>query len=234
MGRRITLAVGAVPAATVLAAAAVAFASASTTSAQSASYARGSEVAAPRGGVLSLRAAPRSPRVLARDGSRTPFGSARRLVIVRERGRWLGVISEELGNGVLGYVRRSEVRLSRNPYVLEADLSQRQLTLRRWGIPLRRFPIAIGAPSSRTPSGRFSITDKLRDFYPSAYGCCVLALSGHQSHLPSGRRGGDRLAIHGGGGIGAAVSSGFLHAGEANLRFLMAAVPIATLVVIHP
>lgn len=186
MRRRITLAVGAVLAATVPAAAAVAFASASSRSAQSASYARGSEVAAPRTGALSLRAAPRSRRVLARVGSRTPLGSARRLAIVRERGRWLGVISEELGNGVLGYVRRSEVRLSRNPYVLEADLSQRQLTVRRWGIPLRRFPIAIGAPSSRTPSGRFSITDKLRDFYPSAYGCCVLALSGHQSHLPSG------------------------------------------------
>jgi len=62
----------------------------------------------------------------------------------------------------------------------------------------------------------------------------VLALSGHQSHLPSGWKGGGRLAIHGGGGIGTAVSSGCLHAGEANLRFLMASVPSGTLVVIHP
>jgi len=62
----------------------------------------------------------------------------------------------------------------------------------------------------------------------------VLALSGHQSHLPSGWKGGGRLAIHGGGGIGTAVSSGCLHADEANLRFLMASVPSGTLVVIHP
>jgi hypothetical protein len=233
MRRRIALAVGAVFAATVLAAA-VAFASVSSTRARSAAYARGSEVAAPKNRVLPLRAAPGSGRVLSRVGLRTAFGSATRLAIVRERRRWLGVISEALGNGVEGYVRRSEVRLFRNPYVLEADLSRRALTVRRWGIRLRRFRVAIGAASSPTPLGRFSITDKLRDFYPAAYGCCVLALSGRQSHLPSGWTGGDRLAIHGGGGIGTSVTSGCLHAGEADLRFLMASVPTGTLVVIHP
>jgi lipoprotein-anchoring transpeptidase ErfK/SrfK len=234
MRRRIALAVGAVFAATVLATAAVAFAPASPSSARSASYARGTEVAAPRGGALSLRAAPGSGRIIARVGSRTAFGSPTRLAVLQARGRWLAVISDVLRNGVRGYVRRSEVRLSRSPYLFEADLSRRMLIVRRWGIGVRRLRIGIGAASSPTPIGRFSITDKLRDFRPSAYGCCVLALSGHQTHLAPGWTGGDRVAIHGGGGIGAAVSNGCLHASEGNLEYLMASAPLGTLVVIHP
>jgi lipoprotein-anchoring transpeptidase ErfK/SrfK len=227
-------AVGAVSAATVLAATAGAFGPAGHASAQSASYARGSEVATPRGGALSLRAAPGSGRVLARVGSRTAFGSPTRLAVIRVRGGWLAVISDALRNGVRGYLRRSQVRLSRSPYLLEVDLSRRVLIVRRWGIGVRRVQITIGAASSPTPIGRFSITDKLQDFQPSVYGCCVLALSGHQTHLPPGWSGGNRLAIHGGGGIGAAVSNGCLHASAADLRFLMAAVPLGTLVIVHP
>jgi lipoprotein-anchoring transpeptidase ErfK/SrfK len=94
--------------------------------------------------------------------------------------------------------------------------------------------VAIGAASSPTPTGRFSVTDELSDFYPSVYGCCVLALSAHQTRLPKGWSGGDRVAIHGGGGIGSAVSNGCLHADEADLRYLMTTVPLGTLVVIHP
>ena len=69
---------------------------------------------------------------------------------------------------------------------------------------------------------------------PSAYGCCVLALSGHQPNLPSTWTGGDRLAIHGGGGIGSAVSTGCPHARTADLLYMMRALPLGTHVIIHP
>jgi lipoprotein-anchoring transpeptidase ErfK/SrfK len=150
------------------------------------------------------------------------------------RGGWVAVVSDVLGNGVQGYARAAEVRLARKPYVLDVDLSHRVLIVRRWGLAVRRIPVAIGAASSPTPTGRFSVTDELSDFYPSVYGCCVLALSAHQTRLPKGWSGGDRVAIHGGGGIGSAVSNGCLHADEADLRYLMTTVPLGTLVVIHP
>ncbi|HEY6835236.1 MAG TPA: L,D-transpeptidase [Gaiellaceae bacterium] len=153
---------------------------------------------------------------------------------MQDRGGWVAVLSDVLGNGIQGYAQTAEVRLVRRPYVLEVDLSRRVLVVRRWGLVVRRVPVAIGAASSPTPIGRFSVTDELSDFYPSVYGCCVLALSAHQSRLPSGWTGGDRVAIHGGGGIGSAVSNGCLHASEPDLRYLMAAVPLGTLVVIHP
>src|SRR5207244_12573919 len=65
------------------------------------------------------------------------------------------------------------------------------------------------------------------------YGCCILALSAHQTHLPSGWTGGDRIAIHGGPTAGA-VSTGCLHASTADLRYLMHSVPLGARVVIHP
>jgi lipoprotein-anchoring transpeptidase ErfK/SrfK len=172
--------------------------------------------------------------VLAWSQAETEFGSTARFAVVgRERG-WLEVISALLGNDVHGYVRRSEVRLARRPFVLEADLSRRQLVVWRWGQRVRRLPIAIGAGISPTPTGRFSVTDKLRDYAPSTYGCCILALSGHQTRLPPGWSGGDRLAIHEGDNLGQAVSAGCLRATRSDMRYLMRAIPLGTEIVIHP
>ena len=60
-----------------------------------------------------------------------------------------------------------------------------------------------------------------------------LALSGHQTTLPPGWTGGDRLAIHGGSTAGA-VSTGCLHADEADLRYLMRVVSLGGQITIHP
>jgi len=80
------------------------------------------------------------------------------------------------------------------------------------------------------------VTDKLdgTSFGPY-YGCCVLALSGHQPHPPAGWQGGDRLAIHGTdapGTIGTASSAGCLRAADADLRYLMQRVPLGTPVLV--
>jgi L,D-transpeptidase-like protein len=197
-------------------------------------YVTGSEIATPQRASLALRAAPGSTRVLAWVERETVFGSPTRLAIVGDDGDWLEVISDRLRNNAHGYVRRSEVSLSRRGYVLEADLSRRELVVWRWGEPTRRFPIAIGAHISPTPTGRFSITDKYRNYEPAFYGCCLLLLSGHQTHLPPGWTGGDRLGIHEGRGIGGAVSAGCLRASGTNARYLMQTIPLGTQVVIKP
>jgi lipoprotein-anchoring transpeptidase ErfK/SrfK len=196
-------------------------------------YARGADVARPMTARVVLYAAPASRHIRAELGTRTDFGSPTTFAVVTEGDKWLGVIAPSLGNDELGYLRRSQVRLAHDGYVLEVDRSGRRLTVWRMGKRLRQFRVAIGRSSSPTPIGRFAITDKLSSYQPALYGCCLLALSGHQTHLPSGWTGGDRLAIHGGGGIGEAVSAGCLHAREADLRYLMQHVPLGTQVVIH-
>jgi L,D-transpeptidase catalytic domain len=178
--------------------------------------------------------------VAARLNATTEFGSPQMLSVARRRGRWLGVVSTALPNGKIAWLHRDDpaVSVSRVRYSLHADLSARTLELRRGSKRITRFSVAIGRPGAPTPTGRFAVTDKLSGGnYGPYYGCCILALSGHQTHLPPGWQGGDRLAIHGTdapGSIGQPSSAGCLRAADGDLRVLMRRVPVGTPVVIRP
>lgn len=190
-------------------------------------------VAWPRRTVLALHSAPRSPGVLRMLGRRTSFGSPTSLAVTQIGSGWAEVISSALPNGGRAYVALEDVSLTYDPVTLEIDLSQHRLRAWRMGRLVRELSVATGSPSSPTPTGRYAITDKLTNFFSFAYGCCVLALSGHQEQLPSGWHGGDRLAIHGGGSIGLSRSNGCLHASEHDLHWLLRRVPLGTQVTIH-
>jgi L,D-transpeptidase catalytic domain len=182
----------------------------------------------------TLRARP-GGRVLARLPLRTEFGSMQILAVARRREKWLAVRSPALANGGVGWVRAADAQLLHEPWRLEIDLSRRRLTARREGRRVFAIPVAIGAPGTPTPSGRFGVTDRLK-MSGSTYGCCALALSGHQPNIPQGWGGGDRIAIHGttaAGSIGTPASHGCLRASDAGMRRLMAVVPLGTTVDIH-
>ena len=146
------------------------------------------------------------------------------------------MISSILPNGRTGWIDATPgtFTLSHAHLSLEVDLSARLLRVHRGSRVTRTIRLGIGAPGTPTPTGRFAVTDKLNGAaYSPVYGCCILALSAHEEHLPSGWTGGDRIAIHGGSTTGA-VSTGCLHASTAALRYLMRSVPLGALVVIHP
>ena len=190
-----------------------------------------------RGGI-PLRSRPNG-RPVGSLGSRTVYGSPLAVPVVRRRGSWLGVVSAAMPNGRLGWIdsRSRGLRFAHVRLELEADLSRRLLRVWVRGRVVRRIPIGVGRAGSRTPTGRFSITDKLRGRdYGSYYGCCILALSGHQTNTPAGWQGGDRLAIHGTndpGSIGVPSSAGCLHARREDLNVLMRRVPLGTPVLIR-
>ena len=192
------------------------------------------------GHALALRSRPFGP-VLARVGSTTQFGSPQSFGVVgTQRGRWLAVTEAGVGNNHVVWVdaRAGGLRYQRTRFELDVDLSARMLTVRRDGTVLRRLSVGVGRAESPTPTGRFAVTDKLRgSAYSAAYGCCILALSAIQPNLPAGWSGGNRIAIHGtlaAGDFGRAVSAGCVHARDADLRYLMRAVPLGTPVVIRP
>jgi L,D-transpeptidase catalytic domain len=199
---------------------------------------RGHLLAAVRGH-LRLRDRPGGPVTLGL-GAATEFGTRRVLGVAARRGAWLGLVTSERPNGRLAWVRRRQrgLTLRRTRYALHADLSARRLELRRNGRPVRRLRIGIGAPGAPTPPGRYAVTDKLDGSrFGSYYGCCILALSGHQPNLPPGWPGGDRLALHGTdapGTIGTASSAGCLRAADRGLRALMVRVPLGTPVFVDP
>jgi lipoprotein-anchoring transpeptidase ErfK/SrfK len=187
-------------------------------------------------GSLALSDQPGGPATSS-VGATTEFGSAQVLGVAARRGKWLGVVTSQRPNGRLAWVRRDAVSLARTRWSLHADLSARTLTLRRNGRAIRRLKVAVGRPGSDTPTGRFAITDKLAGTnYGPYYGCCVLALNGHQPNTPPGWKGGNRLAIHGTDSpstIGTRASAGCLRASDADLRVLMDKVPLGTPVFIH-
>lgn len=180
---------------------------------------------------------PGGPR-LATVGRTTPFGSARVLSVVGREGRWLHVATADLPSARNGWIDSSQPGLAVRATKLSVliHLDSRTLDLRSGDRVVRTVAIGVGAPATPTPVGRFAVTDKLNGpAFSRVYGCCILALSAQQTHLPAGWHGGNRIAIHGTNvpsSIGAAVSTGCLHAGDADLRYLMARVPLGTPVTI--
>jgi hypothetical protein len=183
---------------------------------------------APRDG-LTLRDRP-GGKVVAHLRPKTEWGSPTVVWAAKRRGTWLGVISTAAGNNRIAWLdaKREQPRMWRSPYSLHADLSERTLELWRGSRVVKHMSVGIGGPNTPTPTGRFTVTDKLVPARGlSYYGCCLLALSGHQPHLRPGWAGGDRIAIHG-GSTDTAASAGCLHAADADLRRLMKVVPIGT------
>ena len=160
---------------------------------------------------------------------RTEWGSRRVLGVVLRRGDWVSVQAPELDNGELAWLPTNRARIDCVPWSIHADLSRRMLYVRNDGKVVRRFQIAVGRRGNSTPTGRFAVTDKLRVTDPgSPYGCCVLALTGHQNRLPPGWPGGDRLAIHATkelSSIGKPASLGCMRITSVQARWLIKAIP---------
>lgn len=187
---------------------------------------------------IGLRSKP-GGRIRDRLGAWTEFGSRQALAVSGSRGQWLAVRSIAKPYGGASWIdgRSRSIRVTKTAYSIHVDLSRRALALRKGTKLVRRFSVAIGRPGSPTPSGHFAVTDKLSGpRYGSYYGCCILAISARQAHLPAGWSGGDRIAIHGTnapGSIGRRSSAGCPRAADRHLRLLMRRVPLGAPVFIR-
>jgi L,D-transpeptidase catalytic domain len=174
---------------------------------------------------------------LMRLAAKTEWESPRVFGVVRREGDWLAVQAPELPNGRVGWLNSRDARLDCTTWSLHADLSKKKLFVRREGHTVRALPVAIGRSTNPTPKGRYSVTDKLRvTDSGSPYGCCVLALTGHQTNLPADWPGGDRLAVHATqdvASIGQAASLGCLRSHPNQVRWLIETIPLGAPVFIR-
>jgi lipoprotein-anchoring transpeptidase ErfK/SrfK len=179
---------------------------------------------------VRMRATPAGRTVGPPLRRRTEFGSPKVARVLRRRAGWLRIVVPDRPNGRPAWIPEGAVRLGATDVSIHVDRSARRLTVRRGDRLLRRFPVAVGRPGTETPLGSFAVTDKLRTGRAdSPYGCCALALSGHQPKLLPGWPGGDRLAIHAtpqASSIGQAASLGCLRADPRDMRALMRTVPL--------
>ncbi|HEX5900314.1 MAG TPA: L,D-transpeptidase [Solirubrobacteraceae bacterium] len=184
------------------------------------------------GRVVAMHAHP-GGKLLFRVLPQTTYGRRLILSVTRRRGAWAAVPTFLVPNG-----RRAWVRVSRRTFVvrrtlwrLTADLSSRTVTVVHGAERVRRLHVTIGAPATPTPPGTYAVTDKLKGRpFGSSFGCCILALSGHQPKILTGSVDG-RLAIHGTDRpdlVGARASQGCLRARDRDVRWLMRTVPVGT------
>ena len=171
------------------------------------------------------------------NGVRTVFGVWSGVVGPDCSAEWYRVQLPLRPNGATGYVRASRVRLARVFTRISVDLSARRLTLLRSGRPLLRARVAIGAPDTPTPTGRYYVNQRLLAADPSGpYGPGALGVSAFSRVLTGWTQGGP-IAIHGTNqpwSIGHAISNGCVRVRNAIVRKLFRLAYAGTPVVIHP
>ncbi len=183
-----------------------------------------------RGGKVGVYERP-GGKLIERVGPRTEFGSRRTFSVLHRKGRWLEVATPiaEDNRGLWIEADPAELNFYTTPLSLHASLSGREVELRRGEEVLRRFPVTVGAAGSRTPPGRFAVTDLIVGGLHPVYGCCAIALSAHQPELPEDWIGGDRIAIHGTTGpVGAAASTGCLRAPNSDAQAVVDRIRLGT------
>ena len=111
-------------------------------------------------------------------------------------------------NGTPGFVQVADVTETYTAYVIEVSLSQHMLTVKRAGVPIMSTKVIIGTPTTKTPTGVFSITDPLNcnttsvPGYPlakcsSVYGAVAIGTSGLSNDLSSFDGTIPQIALHG-------------------------------------
>ncbi len=168
------------------------------------------------------------------------FGTALALLVTDEtRPGWVEVLLPGRPTGATAWLALDGSGVELRPVTteIEVDLTARTLTLYDAGEVVLTTPVAIGSPDAPTPTGRFSVTDKLQDPNPDgAYGPFALGLSGRSEVLTDFAGGDGQIGIHGTddpSSIGQAVSHGCVRVPNDVVQLLAGVLPLGTPVTIR-
>jgi lipoprotein-anchoring transpeptidase ErfK/SrfK len=196
--------------------------------------------AAPRGAVAFARP---GGAVRARFGPKnvnnypTVFGIVGAVVRRDCRPTWYRVQLPEKPNGVTAFVRAGALRVETVPTRIVVDVSQRRLTLYRNARRVLTATVAVGSPSTPTPTGRFYVNQRLVPADPGGpYGPGAIGISAFSNVLTGWAQGGP-VAIHGTNepwSIGHAVSNGCIRLPNRTLAKVFRVAFAGTPVIIHP
>jgi lipoprotein-anchoring transpeptidase ErfK/SrfK len=150
---------------------------------------------------------------------------------------WYDVALPMRPNGTTGYVAARDVDVLQVHTRIVVDLSERHLTYFKYGEPELDATVAVGAPSTPTPTGHYYVNQRLIAPYPSGpWGPAAIGISAFSDVLQEWSQGGP-IGIHGTNepdSIGRAVSHGCIRLPNATLLKLFAITPAGTPVIIHP
>jgi lipoprotein-anchoring transpeptidase ErfK/SrfK len=120
------------------------------------------------------------------------------LVEEQRQDGWVHVLLAERPNGSAGWIRQSDVNIIQVPYRVEVNLGAHKIKVFQGTSEIYEGDVAIGAPSTPTPTGRSYIRVLLETPDPtSVYGPYAYGLSGHSDVLTDFNGGDGEIGLHG-------------------------------------
>jgi lipoprotein-anchoring transpeptidase ErfK/SrfK len=128
-----------------------------------------------------------------------PSGAPRVVVVVQAAGDWLQVLLPLRPNASLGWIRKADVELSSGGYRVEIDRAAHRLRVFDGNdAVVMEEPVAVGKPSTPTPSGQFFAVELLQTGNPGgAYGPYAFTLSAYSDVYQTFGSGDGAVGMHG-------------------------------------
>lgn len=154
------------------------------------------------------------------------------MLVTERRGDWLKVEIPVRPNGTPGYVAAVDVDLSSTDYHLDLRLGTRTLTLYKGDQVVLTTSVVVGKPETRTPQGRFYITDRVHQDNPAgAYGPVALPTNAYSEQIDEFDNGVPVIALHGTNRpelVGQDVSNGCIRVPNDTIQQISDAIPMGT------
>jgi len=157
-------------------------------------------------------------------------------LVLEDHGPWLKVRVSLRPNGLVAWVKRSEVALRTVPNKVVVEVGARRVTVWHGSQMLMRETVAVGTDRTPTPTGRFFVDGIVQLPYDTGpYGAYQVSVSGFSDVLQSFGGGNGQIALHGTNRpdkLGQAVSNGCVRLDNASITKLAELAPTGTPVVI--
>ncbi|MGI9576744.1 MAG: L,D-transpeptidase [Microthrixaceae bacterium] len=165
-----------------------------------------------------------------------PFDGPTSFLVTEQRGNWAEVMMPVRPNGTVGYIDINQVDMSEHDYRVELDISDRRLVAYQGTEVIADSQVVVGKDSTRTPTGRFYITDKTQDTPSSFFGPAMLPLNSYSEQLDLFDGGVPVIAMHGTTRpdlLGQAQSNGCVRMPNEIVSLLYDQLPVGTQVEIY-
>jgi lipoprotein-anchoring transpeptidase ErfK/SrfK len=154
------------------------------------------------------------------------------LVEEQRQDGWVHVLLAERPNGSAGWIRQSDVNIIQNTYHVEVHLGAHEIKVLQGTSEIYKGDVAIGAPSTPTPTGRSYIRVLLETPDPmSVYGPYAYGLSGHSDVLTEFNGGDGEIGLHGNNDasvLGKSVTAGCIRMDNEEISKLAKMLPLGT------
>lgn len=151
---------------------------------------------------------------------------------------WLQVLLPIRPNGSTGWIRATDVTLTPTRYRVTVELGAHRLRVTDGPQIILEDVVAIGAPDTPTPTGRYYIRALLQAPNPNTvYGPYAYGLSGHSDTLQTFNGGDAEVGIHGNNDpsvLGHNVTHGCIRMSNAAITTLTKILPLGTPVTVQP